>query len=86
MPPQVHSFVAVCSNDEIINFSNNLDFVHLLLNSGSFATEEIVLACMNKMIQAQPSQSEFRVKIGRALARELSSDVRQLTSILRSLA
>ena len=86
MPPQVHSFVAVCSNDEIINFSNNLDFVHLLLNSGSFATEEIVLACMNKVIQAQPSQSEFRVKIGRALARELSSDVRQLTSILRSLA
>ena len=69
----------------MINFGNNLDFIHLLLNSGSVGTEEIVLACMNHLIQAQPMRAEFRVRIGRALAKELSSDSRQLTSILRSL-
>ena len=86
MPPKVHSFVSACSDEEVINFSENLDFIHLLLNSGSVGTEEIVLACMNHLIQARPMRVEFRTRIGRALAKELSSDIRQLTSILRSLA
>ena len=85
LPPRVHSFVNSCSESEVVDFSNHLDFIHLLLNSGSIVTEETVLACMNQLIQAQPLQSDFRTKIGRALAKELSSDIRQLTSILSSL-
>ena len=85
LPPRVHSFVTSCSEAEVSDFSNHLDFIHLLLNSGSVVTEETVLACMNQLIHAQPLNPGFRTTVGRALAKELSSDIRQLTSILRSL-
>ena len=96
LPPRVHSFVKECSPDEIAAFSSGLDFIHLLVNAGPAASEEVIRACLNHLIQAHSVKShsgeahsgtpDFRVQVGKALAKELAEDVPQLTAILRGLA
>ena len=86
LPPRVHSFVKECSPDEITDFSGGLDFIHLLVGAGPAASEEVVRACMSRLIEAHSDVPDFRVQIGKALAKELAGDVPQLTAILRGLA
>ena len=86
LPPRVHSFVKECSPDEITDFSGGLAFVHLLVNAGPAASEEVIRACMSRLIEAHSGVPDFRVQVGKALAKELAGDVPQLTAILRGLA
>ena len=91
LPPRVHSFVWECSPDELSDFSSGLDFIHLLVSAGPAASEEVIRACMSRLIEAHSMEAHsavpnFRVQVGKALARELAGDVPQLTAILRGLA
>jgi hypothetical protein len=101
LPPRVHSFVKECSPDEITDFSSGLGFIHLLVSAGPAASEEVIRACMLRLIEAHSivahsilahsidahsGPPEFRVQVGKALAKELAGDVPQLTAILRGLA
>ncbi len=86
LPPRVHAFVRECSPDEIIDFSSGLDFIHLLVSAGPPASEEVIRACMSRLIDAHSGVPDFRVQVGKALAKELAGDVPQLTAILRGLA
>ena len=90
-PPRVHSFVWECSSNEISDFSSGLDFIHLLVGAGPAASEEVIRACMIRLIEAHSIEAhsgvpDFRVQVGKALARELAGNVPQLTAILRGLA
>ena len=88
LPPRVHSFVRSCSAEEISDFSADLDFIHLLVGAGPTATEEVIRACMMRLIDARSDLADvadFRVRVGKALAREMAGDVPQLTAILRGL-
>ena len=86
LPPRVHSFVKECSPDEITDFSGGLDFIHLLVNAGPAASEEVIRAFISRLIEAHSGVPDFRVQVGKALAKELAGDVPQLTAILRGLA
>ena len=86
LPPRVHSFVRECSPDEIIDFSSGLNFIHLLVSAGPAASEEVIRACLSRLIEAHSGVPDFRVQVGKALAKELAGDVPQLTAILRGLA
>ena len=91
LPPRVHSFVKECSPDEITEFSSGLEFIHLLVSAGPAASEEVIRACMSRLIEAHSMEAhsgmpDFRVQVGKALAKELTGDVPQLTAILRGLA
>ena len=86
LPPRVHSFVRECSPDEITDFSRGLDFIHLLVKAGPAASEEVIRACIRRLIEAHTGVPDFRVQVGKALAKELAGDVPQLTAILRGLA
>ncbi len=91
LPPRVHSFVKQCSPDEITDFSSGLDFIHLLVSAGPAASVEVVRACMSRLIEAHSVEAhsgvpDFRVQVGKALAKELAGDVPQLSAILRGLA
>ena len=91
LPPRVHSFVKECSVDEIMDFSSGLDFIHLLVRAGPVASEEVIRACLSRLIEARSIEGhsgvpDFRLQVGKALAKELAGDVPQLTAILRGLA
>ena len=86
LPPAVHSFVFVCSPAEVTEFTAQLDFLPLLLNSGSPVADEVAAYCLRRASAAQPDGPEFLARASKALAAQLASDVPRLSAILRRAA
>ncbi|MEK7806294.1 MAG: hypothetical protein AAB528_01040 [Chloroflexota bacterium] len=85
-PPRVHAFVYSCCHTEIDQFTYQLHFLHLLLNSGKPAGDEVVAACLGAAAAGRAYGREFRLRAGKALAAELAGDVPRLNAILRRLS
>jgi hypothetical protein len=85
-PPRVHSFVYACDSEEVSNFTNNLDLLRLLLNSGASHADEIVGACIRQAVSSHDRPDDFLALACRTLAVELSADVARLNSILRRIS
>lgn len=85
-PPRVHSFVYSCSPEEITQFTERLDLLRLLLNSGVSHADEIVGACIRQAAWSHGEPADFLAQVCRTLAVELSSDVARLNSILRRVS
>ena len=86
LPPRVHSFVHICCPDEVARFTSRLDLLHLLLNSGVTAADEVVGACLRQAAAAHADSGEFLLAAGKALAGELAGDLPRLQAILRRVA
>jgi len=85
LPPRVHSFVYACVPEEIMDFTSNLHFLHLLINSGVSSVEQVIGACLWEASAAYPNRQEFLLQAGRTLATELSGDLPRLNAILRRI-
>lgn len=85
-PPRVHAFVYSCCQTEIAQFTARLDFLHLLLNSGTPAGDEVIAACLGAAAAGRGDGREFRLRAGKALAAELAGDVPRLSAVLRRLS
>ncbi len=85
LPPPVHSFVFVCSPDEVSKFTAQLDFLSLLLNSGAQVADEVVGACLRTAVTAWPDGPGFLGLASKALAGVLANDLPRLNSILRKV-
>ena len=86
LPPRVHSFVYTCCAAQVARFTSRLDLLHLLLNSGVPAANEVVGACLRQAAAAHTDPSEFLLASGKALAVELAGDLPRLQAILRRVA
>ena len=86
LPPAVHSFVYVCSPEEVSRFTADLDFLSLLLNSGVTVADEVAGACLRAAAAAWPDGGAFLSRAGKALAGELAGDLPRLNSVLRRVA
>jgi hypothetical protein len=85
LPPRVHSFVYTCSAQEIADFTSNLHFLHLLINSGLSGADQVIGACLREASVAYSDRQEFLLQAGRALATELAGDLPRLNAILRRI-
>ncbi len=85
VPPRIHDFVSRCSPARVAEFTGNMDFLRLLLNSGQSLADEVVVACLREAALCHPDQQAFLVRAGRALAAELPSNVARLGVILRRI-
>ena len=86
LPPQVHSFVYSSSSDEIAQFTEQLDFLHLLLNSGLPIADDVVGACLRGAASAQPDDPGFFARASKSLAVQLAGDANRLMTILRRMS
>lgn len=86
LPPPVHSFAYACSQEEVTQFTESLEFISLLLNSGLPVADELAGACLRGAASAQADGPAFLSKAGRALAGQLAGDVPRLSAILRRVA
>lgn len=86
LPPRVHSFVYACVPAEVVQFTSQLDFLHLVVNSGLPAVDEVVGACLREAREAHPDRQEFLWRAGKTLAAELAGDLPRLSAILRRVA
>lgn len=82
-PARIHSFVYLCSSDEVKEFSQSFDFLNILLNTHlPVSVEELTSAALRQMSQVYPDPHPFLVAAGKELAVLLSGQFNQLKSIL----
>ncbi len=85
-PPRVHAFVYPCSTDEVAGFTQDLDFLNVLLSTSlPIPSEELVAACLRIASEARDDGRVFLVKAGKELAQLLAGDPVRLNAVLRKI-
>ena len=85
-PPRIHAFMYRCDSYEIVSFTEDLDYLHLLTSSSTPGIDEVIAANLRLSVECHSNQGAFRIRAGKALAIELAGDIIRLNAILRSIA
>jgi len=86
LPPQptrIHSFVYLCSPDEVKEFGKSFDFLNMLINAHlPVPIDELIAASLRQMSEVYEDRQAFLVAAGKELAILLSGEFNQLKAIL----
>lgn len=84
-PPQVHQAVYRCSEDEIITFSEKLDFLRTLLQMSGAPVDALVAATIREVYYLRKAERSWLVQAGRSLSLLLKDDYDRLRMILNQI-
>ena len=84
-PPQIHQAVYQCQPEEIIQFSEQLDFLRTLLQVNGAPVEALTAAAIREVYQLRKADREWLVRAGRTLSVLLKDDYDRLRYILSQL-
>ena len=84
-PPQVHQAVYRCQPEEIINFSEKLDFLRILLQVNDCPVESLTAASIREIYRLRKGDRDWLVRVGRALSLLLKDDYDRLKYILSQI-
>ena len=84
-PPQIHQAVYHCEPTEIIQFSEELDFLRTLLQVVGAPVESLIAAAIREIYQLRKADREWLVKAGRTLSVILKDDYNRLRYILSQI-
>ena len=82
LPPRLHSFVYTCETNTIEALTEQFDFLQLLTSTQATTRDEAVASCLRQASLAHPQPREFLLAAGRALAQDLSEDLRRLNALI----
>lgn len=83
-PPTIHAFVYSCSPEEIRAFTQDLDFLDLLVSSPN-VSDEAIAACLRLASSCYPETEEFLVRAGKHITMLLHTNSQRLGTVLRRL-
>ena len=86
LPPQpahIHSFVYLCSDEQVRAFTRTDDYLRSILNTSKIPTDELVVAVLRHTVRAHAHAPSYLVQMGKELSRLLSDDYDRLSSIIR---
>jgi len=83
-PPKIHSFVNKSSHEDIIKFSQHIEFLEPIINSNQPQSDDIVVSFI-KYAYDEINDNRFIKESSRKLASMLKHDTYRLNSILRKL-
>jgi hypothetical protein len=81
-PPQVHQAVYRCPPDQVIEFTEQFDFVRALLDMGNVPVDGLVAAVIRHGYQLRKLDRDWLVQVGRQLSVFLKDDYDRLRVIL----
>lgn len=84
-PPQVHQAVYQCSSDEIVAFTENLDFLRTLMDMRSAPVDGLIAAVIRGVYQLRQLDRAWLVQAGRILNVLLKDDYDRLRIILTQI-
>jgi hypothetical protein len=86
-PPLALATIQVMTSEEILNFTERLDFIPLILSADNLPADELLAASLRKAASVRhgPNQTAFLIESGRYCARLLSNDLNRLDNVLRNL-
>lgn len=84
-PPQIHQAVYQCEASEVIGFSENLEFLRIILQVSEPPPEAIVAATIRQIYQLRKGDRDWLVRVGRNLSFLLKDDYDRLRYILSQI-
>ncbi|MGD1804721.1 HAS-barrel domain-containing protein [Dapis sp. BLCC M126] len=81
-PPQIHQAVYLCEPEEIIRFSEKLDFLRTLLQLVNAPVDALVAATIREIYQLRKADRNWLVQAGRNMSVLLRDDYDRLKIIL----
>ena len=84
-PPEVHDFVFFPSQDELLDLSENLEYLRMLNNTPGVPYDELMAATIRSAASARHDEYEYLVAAGRHISRLLRDDYDRLGHILAKI-
>ena len=86
-PPLSLDVLIMCDDDDLSSFSQNLDYLRLVLNAAQIPADEVLITHINRTVHAHPPerQRDFLIRAGRELVRLLNADLVRVDSILKRI-
>lgn len=84
-PPQIHQAVYYCESEEIIRFSDQLDFLRTLLQVAGAPVDGLAAAVIREIYQLRKADRAWLVEAGRSLSILLKDDYDRLRIILSQI-
>jgi hypothetical protein len=86
-PPLALATIQVMTGEEILNFTEQLNFIPLILSAENLNADELLAACLRNAasVRQGSNQATFLIEAGRYCARLLSNDLNRLDNVLRNL-
>ncbi len=84
-PPQIHQAVFACTATEIIQFSQQLDFLRTLLQVSGAPVDALVAATIRDIYRLRQADRPWLVQVGRTLSVLLKDDYDRLRIILSQI-
>ncbi len=81
-PPQIHQGVHACSTDEVLEFTESMDFLRTLLQVSGAPIEALVAATLREIYRLRKADRKWLVAAGRMLNVLLKDDYDRLCMIL----
>ncbi len=84
-PPQIHQAVYSCKPEEIIRFSDKLDFLRILLQTKTTPPEALTAAVIRRIYHLRKNDRDWLIQAGRTLSILLKNDYDCLKYILSQI-
>ncbi len=85
-PPRIHGFVHICDDEEVRDFTSDLDFLQTLVNANvRVSVDELIAATLRQAGNTRDADRSFLVRAGKELATLLINDINRLNGILRRI-
>lgn len=84
-PPQIHQAVYRCDPTEVVEFSEQLDFLRTLLQVMGVPVDSLIAAAIREIYHLRQADRPWLVKAGRALSLLLKDDYDRLRMILNQI-
>lgn len=81
-PPQIHQAVYRCEPDEVMLFTEELDFLRTLFQVNTVPVESLIAATLRSAFQLRQGDRDWLIKAGRALGLLLKDDYDSLRYVL----
>ena len=84
-PPQIHQAVYACDPEEVLHFSEKLDFLRTLLQINGAPVDALTAATIREVYQLRQADRTWLVNAGRTLSVLLKDDYDRLRMILSQI-
>ncbi|MBW4490459.1 MAG: hypothetical protein KME12_21995 [Trichocoleus desertorum ATA4-8-CV12] len=84
-PPQIHQAVYTCEPQEVLHFSEKLDFLRVLLQVNGAPVDALTAAAIREIYQLRQADRTWLVNAGRTLSVLLKDDYDRLRVILSQI-
>ncbi|MEO1693442.1 MAG: hypothetical protein AAFR63_18225, partial [Cyanobacteria bacterium J06631_6] len=84
-PPQIHQSVYHCEPEEVVHFTEKLDFLRTLLSAKDIPVESLVAASVRDVYHQRQANRDWLVNVGRTLSTLLKDDYDRLRYILSQI-